>query len=174
MQRILTMKPEGVILSSWDHYMPLNGQKGYWQVTPDRWRNGLRRTYSRLTTAGISTVAIRGTPRTYFDVPQCLSRRAAKLPMSRDCLYSRGDALSPVARRAQDEAARGLPVKFVDMNDQICPPQVRRCPVIRNGVVMFTDDNHLTRTFSAAVAPVLGARIAAALSIGADISTHRP
>jgi hypothetical protein len=35
--------------------------------------------------------------------------------------------------------------------------------VIRNGVVVFTDDNHLTASFSRSVAPVLGERLAAAL-----------
>ena len=69
--------------------------------------------------------------------------------------------MSPVAVRAQNEAARGLPVRFVDMNDQICATAA--CPVTRHGVVMFTDDNHLTASFSRAMAPVLGARIDAAL-----------
>ncbi|HYC49907.1 MAG TPA: acyltransferase family protein [Gemmatimonadaceae bacterium] len=165
-QKIIAMRPQGAILSSWDHYMPLDGSKSDWQVTPEAWRDGLRRTYSRLTAAGIPTVAIRGTPRTWFDVPQCLSRRAAKLPLSFDCQYDRATALSPISRRAQDEAARGLPVKFVDMNDQVCPPEWRRCPVTRNGVVVFTDDNHLTRSFSASTAPVLGARLQAALLDG--------
>jgi hypothetical protein len=32
-----------------------------------------------------------------------------------------------------------------------------------NGVVVFTDDNHLTASFSRSVAPVLGERIAKAM-----------
>jgi hypothetical protein len=35
--------------------------------------------------------------------------------------------------------------------------------VVRAGVVVFTDDNHLTASFSRLVAPVLGARLDAAL-----------
>ncbi|MEX2154006.1 MAG: SGNH hydrolase domain-containing protein [Gemmatimonadaceae bacterium] len=119
-RRIIALRPAAVILSSWDHYMPLNGNGSDWQVTPDIWRRGLRRTYTRLSAAGIKTVAMRGTPRTWFDVPGCLSRQAAQLPAARRCEYERARAFSPVAIAAQNEAARGLPVRFVDMNDIIC------------------------------------------------------
>jgi hypothetical protein len=125
------------------------------------WRGGLRRTYARLATAGIATVAIRGTPRTWFNVPSCLSRRAANLPFAQVCDYDRDRSLSRAAIAAQTDAARGLPIGFVDMNDQICATP--RCDVVRNGVIVFTDDNHLTASFTRSVAPVLGARLDAAL-----------
>jgi hypothetical protein len=107
-------------------------------------------------------VVIRGTPRTGFDVPSCLSRRAAGLPFATDCTYERAGAFVGPAVAAQTEAARGLGVRFVDMNDQICASA--RCPVVRGATVVFTDDNHLTARFSRSVAPVLGARVAAALA----------
>ena len=160
-RRIIAMRPTAAILSSWDHYMPLDGGHSDWQVTPEVWERGLRRTYARLEAAGVRTVAIRGTPRTWFDVPSCLSRRAAKLPFSGSCDYERSQALSPVAVAAQDRAARGLGVRFIDMNDQICATP--RCSPMHDGVVVFTDDNHLTASFSRAMAPVLGPRLAAAL-----------
>jgi peptidoglycan/LPS O-acetylase OafA/YrhL len=163
LRRIIAMRPAGVVLSSWDHYMPPDGKGSDWQVTPDAWRNGLRRTYKRLADAGINTVAIRGTPRTWFDVPACLSRRAAKLPFAGSCEYDRSSSLSRVAIAAQNEAARGLPIKFVDMNDVVC--STGRCPVMRNGIVVFTDDNHLTASFTSSVGPVLGARMQAALGL---------
>jgi hypothetical protein len=150
-----------VILSSWDHYIPPDGTGSDWQVTPEMWRHGLRRTYERLSAARLPVVAIRGTPRTWFDVPACLSRLAARLPFASACTYVRERSLSSAAVAAQDGAARGLPVRFVDMNDQICA--AARCGVMRNGVVVFTDDNHLTASFSRSVAPVLGTRLAASL-----------
>ncbi|MGH7678284.1 MAG: acyltransferase family protein [Gemmatimonadaceae bacterium] len=161
LQRIIAMRPSAVILSSWDHYLAMDGKALGWQVTPDGWRNGLRRTYGRLIGAGIATVAIRGTPRTWFDVPQCLSRRAAQLPGARACEYDRAGSLNRVAIAAQNDAARGLPVPFIDMIDQICA--TARCKVTRGGIVMFTDDNHLTASFTRSLAPVLGERVAAAL-----------
>jgi peptidoglycan/LPS O-acetylase OafA/YrhL len=156
-KRIIALRPAAVILSSWDHYMPMDGKGSDWQVTPEMWRAGLRRTYARLSATGIPTAVIRGTPRTWFDVPSCLSRRAANLPFARACEYDRHRSISGVAIAAQNEAAHGLDVRFVDMNDQICATE--RCGVVRNGVVIFTDDNHLTASFSRSVAPVLGARL---------------
>jgi hypothetical protein len=122
------------------------------------WRDGLRRTYARLANAGIHTIVIRDVPRTGFDVPACLSRRAAALPLARECVYERRNSLSSRGVAAQDAAVRGLPVRIIDMNDQLC--STPRCAVVRNGVVVFTDDNHLTASFSRSVAPVLGERIA--------------
>jgi peptidoglycan/LPS O-acetylase OafA/YrhL len=160
-QRIIAMRPAAAILSSWDHYMPVDGKGSHWQVTPDIWGRGLRRTYERLSNAGVPVLAIRGTPRTWFDVPACLSRRAAKLPMAAPCTYDRERSLSKVAVDAQTEAARGLGVAFVDMNDQIC--DTPRCSVVKGRTIIFTDDNHLTASFSQTVAPVLGARLENAL-----------
>ena len=160
-KRIIDMRPTAAILSSWDHYMPVSGKGSDWQVTAEIWGRGLRRTYERLSNAGVPVLAIRGTPRTWFDVPACLSRRAARLPMASECTYDRSRSLSKVAVDAQTEAARGLRVAFVDMNDQICSSA--RCPVVKGRTIVFTDDNHLTKSFSESVGSVLGSRLEAAL-----------
>jgi hypothetical protein len=161
LRRIVATKPAAVILASWDHYIPPDGEAEDWQVTPEMWRHGLRRTYERLAAAGVRTIAMRDVPRTGFDVPACLSRRAASLPFARECTYERRTSLAPRAVSAQDAAARGLPVQVVDMNDQVCA--TARCPVVVDGIVVYTDDNHLTASFSRSVAPVLGRRIAQAM-----------
>jgi hypothetical protein len=170
LRRIVAMRPAAVVLSSWDHYIPPDGTSEDWQVTPSMWERGLRRTYARLTAAGIHTIVLRDVPRTGFDVPACLSRRAARLPFARACDYDRAASVSRVAIAAQDRAARGLPVRIVDMNDQLCDSP--RCQVVRNGAVVFTDDNHLTATFSRSIAPVLGQRVAAAMADRTDSRAH--
>ena len=90
-----------------------------------------------------------------------ISRRAARLPFARGCTYDQATSVSRVAIAAQDRAARGLPVVLVDMNDQVC--DTPRCQVVRNGAIVFTDDNHLTATFSRSIASALGQRIAEAM-----------
>jgi peptidoglycan/LPS O-acetylase OafA/YrhL len=164
LRRIIAMRPAAVVLASWDHYIPPDGSIEDWQVTPEMWRRGLRRTYERLAAAGIPTIAIRDVPRTGFDVPACLSRRAAALPFAHECVYERRSSFVPRAVQAQDAAAKALPVHIIDMNDQVCATE--RCPVVQGGVVVFTDDNHLTAAFSRLVAPVLGERIAQAMPRG--------
>jgi hypothetical protein len=156
-QQIIAMKPHAAILSSFDHYVSRGG------VTPDMWRRGLRRTYERLSQAGVPVVAVRGTPRTSFDVPACLSRYAAGLFRARECAYDRARSFIPAAIDAQTDAARGLGVAFVDMNDQVCSTARGRCPVMKDDIVIFTDDNHLTATFSQSLSEVFGGRVDAAV-----------
>ncbi|MEP6762855.1 MAG: acyltransferase family protein [Gemmatimonadaceae bacterium] len=158
LQRIVAMKPAIALLSSWDHYMPANGETSDWKVTPEMWQSGLRRTYARLSAAGVPVVAMRGTPRTWFNTPGCLSRREARVMFATTCEYERSNAFVPGAVDAQNTAARGLSVRFVDMNDLICASA--RCSVMPGKIVVFTDDNHLTATFSKSVAAQLGARVA--------------
>jgi peptidoglycan/LPS O-acetylase OafA/YrhL len=164
LRRIVGLRPMAVILSSYDHYMPARGKLAESGVTPATWRDGLRRTYSLLSFARINTIVMRDVPQPGFDVPACLSRRAAGAPFRmRECEYDRDESVSPRAIAAQNEAARGLDrVAFVDMTDRLCARSP--CAVALRGTVVYRDDDHLTATFSRAEAPVLGARISAAVS----------
>jgi peptidoglycan/LPS O-acetylase OafA/YrhL len=165
LRRIVALRPLAVILSSYDHYMPAEGKLSESRVTPTSWRDGLRRTYSLLSTAGINTVVMRDVPQPGFDVPACLSRRAARAPFRfRDCSYDRDESLSQRAILAQNEAARGLDrVAFVDMTDRLCTRSP--CAVALRGSVVYRDDDHLTAAFSRSEAPVLDERIRAAVAI---------
>src|ERR1051326_9593552 len=115
-------------------------------VPESAWTEGLRRTYAALDRLGIEVIVFRGTPWGPFDVPSCLSRRAARLPLATSCRVEPEQAYLTRARRAQDQAARGLHVRFVDLVDQVCG--VGSCETERGGMVLFSDDNHLTRSFS--------------------------
>ena len=170
LRRLVALHPDVAVLSSFDEYVtrvpePTADRASDGRVSPAAWERGLRRTYARLAGAGIPVVAIRGTPRPGFDVPACLSRRMARLPFAGRCEYERDEALHGAAREAQlaavrDAVARRLPVTAVDMADVVC--DAARCGVVRDGIVVFTDDNHLTASFTYAVAPALGTRLDAA------------
>jgi hypothetical protein len=158
-QRIIRERPAAVLLSSWDHYIAMDGRGSSWQVTPEQWEAGLRRTYTRLTKAGLRVIVMRDVPHPPFDVPQCLSRSAAQLPGSASCTYKREKSISRIAIAAQDRAARGLPITFVDMNDVICPTSI--CSPVIDDAIVFTDDNHITATFARSVGGILATRISA-------------
>jgi SGNH domain (fused to AT3 domains) len=123
----------------------------------------LRRTYMRLAGLGIDVVVLRALPWVPFDVPSCLSRRAAQLPMSTDCRFAPDRTFMARGRRAQERAARGLPVQFVDMNEQVCGAGPGSCATERDGVIRYTDDNHITRSFSRSLSGTLGEKLATAL-----------
>ena len=82
LEKIRELRPSFVVLSSYDHYLPADGEAAAWNVTPEQWRDGLRRTYSVLASAGIKTIAMRDVPAVGFDAPGCLSRRASGVPLT--------------------------------------------------------------------------------------------
>ncbi len=165
--QIIASRPRAVVLSNFDAYLRVPGSDPReYQVEESAWIQGLRRTYERFSRAGIPVIVLRGTPRVPFDVPSCLSRHAARLPFATDCGFVPNRTFMTRARRAQDIAARGLNVRFIDMNDVVCP--TTRCSTQRDQVVVFTDDNHLTASFSRSVGSVLGQRVAAALATTAS------
>ncbi|MGQ0703513.1 MAG: SGNH hydrolase domain-containing protein [Gemmatimonadales bacterium] len=157
LRRLEALRPQAVILSNSDFYLKAEPVR----IAERVWIEGLRRTYARLQQAGIAVIVIRSMPWVPFDVPSCLSRRAARLPLATDCRFEPDRVFIAEARRAQDLAARGLQVRFVDMNDQVC--EIGRCETERGGLVLYSDDNHLTRSFSQSLGPVLGERLDAAL-----------
>ena len=162
LRRIVAARPAAVILSTYNGYVAIDGDNSPWRVTPASWGAGLRRTYSMLTNAGVATIAMRDVPEVPFDVPSCLSRRAASAPFARACTYDRASSLSRAAIAAQTDAARGLGrLALVDMTDRVCATS--RCSVVQRGNIVFRDDDHLTASFSRAEAPILGERIVAGL-----------
>ena len=162
MRRLAAARPGAVILSNADYYMA--AEPGQPLRLPESvWTEGLRRTYARLDRMGIEVLVIRDVPWVPFDVPSCLSRRAARLLWATDCRFAPDQAFIARARRAQDRAAHGLRVRFIDMNDRVCGGNTERCETERDGMVLYSDDDHLTATFSRALGPVLGERLDAAL-----------
>jgi len=158
LRRLAAERPRAVILSNSDTYM---GSE--LRLPESVWTEGLRRTYARLERIGVEVIVMRGLPWVPFDVPSCLSRRAAGLPLATDCRFAPDREFMARAQRAQDRAARGLAVRFIDMNDQVCGSGSARCGTERGGVVLYSDDNHITRTFSRSLGEVLGERVDAAL-----------
>ena len=161
MRRLAAERPSAVILSNADYYM--EGDEVEPRLPESVWAEGLRRTYARLTRLGIQVIVMRDVPWAPFDVPSCLSRRAAGLPFATDCRFEPNLGFMARAQRAQNKAGRGLGVEFIDMNDQVCDMRGGRCSTERDGMVLYTDDDHISMTFARSLAPVLGERLEAVL-----------
>ncbi len=167
MRQLAARPPRAVILANSDNYLrPREGLMHVPGLSDEVWAEGLRRTYARLHEMGIAVIVVRALPWVPFNVPSCLSRRAAGLPFSSDCAFTPDRAFAARARGVQDRAASGLSVAFVDLNDRVCGVAPGRCATERDGMVLYTDDNHITASFSRSLAPELGARIGAALGDG--------
>lgn len=105
--------------------------------------------------SGTPTTVLLSPPSPGFDVPMCLAREAWRPWQGAECTFAR----RPQATAALEyEAARDRPaVKVVDVSDILC--EADHCAPMRDGIVVYRDDNHLTARFSAAMSPALVARL---------------
>ncbi|WP_410809127.1 acyltransferase family protein [Micromonospora sp. 067-2] len=124
-----------------------------------RWQSAmareLRGTWSSMIAEKLPVVVLRDTPLNQKDVAECVSQNPNRLTR---CATPRADALRSGGGPAQEEAAKGLAgVRLIDLNDWICPAD--RCAPVIGGVLVWRDAHHLTATYSATLAPQLGAAL---------------
>lgn len=112
---------------------------------------GLERTLRRLSAMG-AVVLIRDSPRPRPDVLDCLYSGS----IAGACERLRREALSQEPADMQAAQAVGVPVW--DFSDDICGLQT--CPVVMadGGRSMYRDDNHLSASFVASLAPAVDMR----------------
>ncbi|GAA4803133.1 acyltransferase family protein [Actinomycetospora chlora] len=127
-----------------------NVRRGLTETTPP----GFVAAWQAVGAAGVPVLAVRDNPRFDAAPASCIDtwgRGAAKCLVPRDDLYAPTLAVPP----------GGLPANtsVLDLSDSICDD--RWCPPEMGNVLVYLDDNHLTATFSASLAPVVGPRVAA-------------
>ncbi|WP_034160220.1 acyltransferase family protein [Sphingomonas sp. ERG5] len=119
--------------------------------------NGLAQ-LTRLTQENrIRLVLVKDTPSFPYHVPRCLARRSVDR-----CAVSLAAGDPGDADRTLSALAAGNPgIRLLDPSALICPGG--RCAPIRDGVVLFTDDHHLSSVGSAALAAPLRPALDAAI-----------
>ena len=147
--RILAkMRPDLVLLSS----VPSPS------FSHEEWIEGTSAVLAPLV-AGVPRVGIlQPTPILPFNGPACLARedwRSRYMHGDGDCSTTPDDSQWLSVRAALATSTARFPsVRLLDLTDAICPGH--RCASQRNGVVVYRDEQHLTATFVAELAPALG------------------
>ncbi|WHT19879.1 SGNH hydrolase domain-containing protein [Crossiella sp. CA-258035] len=118
-------KPKLVFLAS------LNQYTADQELLKEAWARSL----DRLAATGAPLVHLRDTPLPGKDIPACVSEDPAA------CGFPRERALRP------DPLAGRPGLSTVDMNPVLCPGDT--CPAVRQGVLLYRDDSHLTGTAAA-------------------------
>lgn len=118
----------------------------------DRWVAGVEQTTKRMVATGVPVVTIADTPYPKQDIPSCLAENVRKV---QDCTLSPEEAYSDPERRRRSEAAA------VDAGSQIIDPRSwfcseTECSVIVGNVPLYSDNSHMTATYSRTLATVLG------------------
>ena len=155
-RQIVAMHPSAVVLAQYSaqdvvRVLPANALDSLPHFT---WGEGLRSTLRTLDSAGIETILIGDTPAPHRFVPSCLSRAQHREQPSSVCDVPRSRAVDAVAQRAEEEAVRGLShVRRLDVNDRICTATT--CEAVRQGVVVYMDNNHLSDAFVRRLTPAI-------------------
>jgi peptidoglycan/LPS O-acetylase OafA/YrhL len=163
-ERIISLHPAAVVMANRQLQGFSPGIKG----PNETWREGLRKTLETMDSAGVTTILLRDTPSPGFDVPDCMSgdtswwarhHASGKNP----CMLDRAKALNEGIFRAEQEAAAGLPyVHVLDLSDLFCNGAV--CPPMKNGLLVYSDESHISEPFARSIASAVGDRLAPLIS----------
>ncbi len=114
------------------------------------WADGWRELATNVTATGATLIVIHDTPSLERDPILCIDRNAADPQV---CDEPRSAVVPPDS--VDVGIVAGLPgVDTVDFNDGIC--YLDSCPVIRAHRIVFRDEDHLTASYAAALAPGIG------------------
>jgi hypothetical protein len=118
---------------------------------------GLDAVVAALTAKGSTVVALRDNPRFTFNMADCVARNGASSPK---CSLPQSSLLAPKNPLTAFAAAHPKHFVQIDMTDLLCPRGA--CPGVIGNTYVYLDDNHVTRTYSASMATILGQRLSAA------------
>lgn len=143
-------RPDLLVVSTSFYLMVQDGRPVSGQAQA-AFADALRRTWTDMTAAGVRVVVLRDTPYHDTDIAECVSAHPRKLTR---CASPRDKVLAGGGGPAHEAAARhNDKVHLVDLNDAICPRD--RCAPVIGGVLVYRDNNHLTATYAATLAPRL-------------------
>lgn len=147
LRKVAALKPDIVIMGSTFTY----------NYTQAQWTDGTKRVLDELVPAAGSIYIMRSSPTLPFDGPACVAPRSwlyAAIKGQTLCTTPAhtilGDNVFGWLRTA---ASRFNNVHLIDMTGAICPDATCRAEV--GGEVVFRDDQHMTATFAASLAPEL-------------------
>ncbi|MGQ0717880.1 MAG: acyltransferase family protein [Pseudonocardiales bacterium] len=146
-EEIAGLRPDGVVtLASRDV------RAGLSEVTPP----GFVEQWWRLHDLGIPVLAVRDNPRFDFSPPDCLQQLGRHAP---ECGIERAAVYAPQPPWARHNVPPN--VSFLDLSDQLC--DAVHCPAEIGNVLVYMDDNHLTASYAATMAPAVERHMAVTL-----------
>lgn len=105
--------------------------------------------WQKFIAAGKKVVVLSDTPRPNSNIPDCIElHKAITL-----CSAPAGTALHPNVMKDAVGKMNSPSVTFIDFSDRFCFDG--SCPPIIGGVVVYNDDSHLTKTYSASLGPFI-------------------
>lgn len=142
--------PDVIVLAN--HLPPSPDQNA--EIQRGRWAKGLSEVRDRLPASSL-VVTIADSPQFETSPVLCL---ASHLDDADACAIPRATALNPSIRGAQTDAAAKNGAVVIDLTDYLC--NAATCPAVIGSTLVYSDEHHLTATFSRELAPVLQQQLA--------------
>ncbi|MFJ5866678.1 acyltransferase family protein [Streptomyces parvus] len=135
-------RPRLIVIASLNRYT----------ADPELLTTAWEKTLKRLRATGAPVVYVEGTPVPGTDIPACVSGAPDETAA---CAFGRAEALppDPLARRIAAGAVPG--VRSVGVNAVLCPGEGPTCPAVRDRILLYRDDTHLTNVAAVVLAPRL-------------------
>ncbi|GAB3229331.1 SGNH hydrolase domain-containing protein [Glycomyces halotolerans] len=148
-EKIEDLEPELVVASNSDNKEVLADD-------PDQaWIDGWAETAERLTDASGEVYVLEDTAWGVGNVPDCLSEHPDD---ATECVNDLEDAIVfPDRRERAMEAVAETGAQVIDPIPWICDTEEGKCPVVVGNLMVYRDDNHLSASFAAELAPQLAA-----------------
>ncbi|GFN04070.1 hypothetical protein Smic_26260 [Streptomyces microflavus] len=133
-------KPRLIVIASLNRYTTDR------QLLTAAWEKTLK----PLRATGAPIVYIEDTPVPGTDIPACVSGAPDDAAA---CAFSRAEAVpaDPLARRIASGAVPG--VRSISVNPVLCPGNGPTCPAVRDRILLYRDDAHLTNVAAVVLAP---------------------
>jgi peptidoglycan/LPS O-acetylase OafA/YrhL len=155
---VTTIRPDVVITSELASMTSLAHPANGAQASADV-GDGMATYWRQLQAHGVGVIAIRETPLTGLNGPDCVAQYGADAPA---CSVPRSKAEAPDEPISYAERAVGGTVPVIDMNSLICGPAA--CPAVVGNVLVYMDDHHLTQSYAQTLAPYLRGKLTGALA----------
>jgi hypothetical protein len=147
--RIRQLRPALVVIGSSFNYEPARAEAD----RAAQWRAGWGRTFAELSAGGARVAAIEDTPYMGGPVPECLAEQTD----IGKCTRTRHSSLrGPAQRKAFLTYAGSTRATVINPLDWFCDDT---CPPVIGNILVYRDSNHITTTYSTALAPLLEASL---------------
>jgi peptidoglycan/LPS O-acetylase OafA/YrhL len=156
--RLEAERPALIVLSLWHGYGTTESLSGILSYDA-AWIDSLGRLVRRLHNTGAKVLVLGPIPGPHFHVPACLS---GYLDDVQACTPTRSAAVNESGIAAETTAVTANGGQYTDTTDLFCTAE--RCPVIVDNTLVYLDDNHMSQTYSRALAPVAAALAERALA----------
>jgi peptidoglycan/LPS O-acetylase OafA/YrhL len=149
--RLQAEHPQLIVLSVMRRYGARYGWAVGYTSYEAEWLVSLTRLVQQLRTTGAQVLVLGPIPDPRSAVPDCLS---VHLDDVTACSPLRSDAVNEAGIAAESAATTAGGGQYADLIDLFCTAS--RCPAIVGNTLVYLDENHLTRQYSQALAPVMG------------------